>query len=134
MPQWIAREYLARRGGAKFKPEQLAEARCPLLGSVPRSIQIEGTFIPDWMINVDKQPEVGVEGYDAGGSILYEFFEKEFRKRCNVILALPERRHIYGQDIKPVIQITPEFAAFYLRINIAIGRSNDTHINGDRIA
>jgi hypothetical protein len=79
MPQWIAREYLARRGGAKFKPEQLAEARCPLLGSVPRSIQVEGTFIPDWMINVEKQPEVGLEGYDAGGRILYEFFEKELK-------------------------------------------------------
>ncbi|HEX3022651.1 MAG TPA: DUF4914 family protein, partial [Lachnospiraceae bacterium] len=32
MPQWVAREYIARRGSAKFKPEHLVEARCPLLG------------------------------------------------------------------------------------------------------
>jgi hypothetical protein len=29
MPQWIAREYLARRGAAKFRPDQLRPARCP---------------------------------------------------------------------------------------------------------
>lgn len=32
MPQWIAREYIARRGSAKFKQEHLKEARCTLLG------------------------------------------------------------------------------------------------------
>lgn len=77
MPQWIAREYLARRGGAKFKHEQLAEARCPLLGQVPRTLQVEGTFIPDWILNVDRQSEVGTEGYDAGSMILYDFFRRQ---------------------------------------------------------
>jgi hypothetical protein len=32
MPQWIAREYLARRGGARFSSEQVTPSRCPLLG------------------------------------------------------------------------------------------------------
>ncbi|MBF0217131.1 MAG: DUF4914 family protein [Candidatus Omnitrophica bacterium] len=79
MPQWIAREYLARRGGAKFKPEQLAEARCPLLGFVPRNLQVEGTFVPDWILNVDRQAEVGSEGYDAGALILYDFFAERLK-------------------------------------------------------
>ncbi len=29
-PQWIVREYLARKGSAKFKSEQLEESRCSL--------------------------------------------------------------------------------------------------------
>jgi hypothetical protein len=32
MPQWVMREYLARRGGAGFTREQIVPARCPLLG------------------------------------------------------------------------------------------------------
>ena len=32
MAEWIAREYLARRGSAKFGREQVGEALCPLLG------------------------------------------------------------------------------------------------------
>jgi hypothetical protein len=32
MPQWLAREYLARRGGVKFRDDQMMPARCPLLG------------------------------------------------------------------------------------------------------
>ena len=32
MAEWIAREYLARRGSAKFGREQVGEAICPLLG------------------------------------------------------------------------------------------------------
>jgi hypothetical protein len=35
MAEWIAREYLARRGSAKFAREQVGEAICPLLGYIP---------------------------------------------------------------------------------------------------
>ncbi|MBU4310925.1 DUF4914 family protein [bacterium] len=77
MPQWIAREYLARRGIAWFRPEQLIPARCALLGYVLRSMQIEGTIIPQWFLEVNKQPEVGDNGYDAGAKILYDFFRRE---------------------------------------------------------
>jgi hypothetical protein len=77
MPQWLTREFLARRGGVKFRPDQLSEARSPLLGYCPRSIQIEGIPIPQWFIQVNTQPEVGPDAYDAGARILHAFFKKE---------------------------------------------------------
>ncbi|MCG2677258.1 DUF4914 family protein [bacterium] len=80
MPQWISREYLARRGAAKFKSDQLLLARCPLLGYVPANMEIEGTRIPEWFIQVNRQLEVGDEGYDAGAKILYDFFQRELPK------------------------------------------------------
>jgi len=79
MPQWISREYLARRGGAKFRPEQLTPARCPLLGHAMYSMQVEGTQIPRWFLQVDGQPEVGEEAYDAGANILRDFFLRELK-------------------------------------------------------
>ena len=79
MPQWIAREYLARRGSARFQPDMLAPARCPLLGhAVPRMV-VEGTQIPKWLLQVDTQPEVGEDGYDSGAKILTAFFERELQ-------------------------------------------------------
>mgnify|MGYP000170983447 CR=1 FL=1 len=77
MPQWIAREYLARRGGAKFRPDQLRAARCPLLGYAISSMHVEGSQIPNWLLEVDTQTEVGKEGYDAGAAILKAFFRRE---------------------------------------------------------
>jgi len=80
MPQWIAREYLARRGSARFRPEQITPARCPLLGYAMHSMQIEGTIIPQWLLEVNTQPEVEADGYDAGAKILYDFFRRELPK------------------------------------------------------
>lgn len=74
MPQWIAREYLARRGAAKFRPEQLRPARCSLLGHTLHQLQVEGRMIARWFLQVDTQPEVGEEAYDEGASILKTFF------------------------------------------------------------
>lgn len=79
MPQWIAREYLARRGGAKFRPDQLKPARCPLLGYAICNMHVEGSQIPQWLLEVNAQPEVGDDGYDAGAAILVDFFRKELR-------------------------------------------------------
>ena len=76
MPQWIAREYLARRGSASFPPDALRPARCPLLGWAVFSMRVEGTQIPHWLLEVDTQPEVGEDGYDAGAKILGDFFKK----------------------------------------------------------
>src|ERR1044071_2668432 len=76
MPQWIAREYMARRGVAKFRPGQLRPARCPLLGHTLHQLQVEGRMIARWFLQVDTQPEVGEEAYDLGGKILEEFFFK----------------------------------------------------------
>ena len=80
MPQWIAREYLARRGSAKFKPDQLQPARCSLLGNALFQLQVEGRFIPRWFLQVQTQPEVGEEAYDQGAEMLYDFFHKQLKK------------------------------------------------------
>ena len=74
MPQWIAREYLARRNGAQFRREQLIPSRCSLFGYTLRSMEIEGTLIPQELLHVELQPEVGNECYDAGSSELKAFF------------------------------------------------------------
>ncbi len=94
MPQWISREYIARRGIAKFKPEQLAEARCPLLGYVPKGILFEGNRIPDWLIQVQRQSEVGEQGYDEGAAILYHFFREELSKYLTAELDDPGKNII----------------------------------------
>jgi hypothetical protein len=80
MPQWVMREYLARRGNARFKPEQIRPARCPLLGHAIFTMQVEGTTIPRWFLEVNSQPEVGNEGYDAGAKILFDFFRTQLLK------------------------------------------------------
>ena len=46
MPQWIAREFLARRGSAKFSAQQMTASRSPLLGFAMNSVKVDGTFIP----------------------------------------------------------------------------------------
>ncbi len=80
MPQWIAREYIARRGSAKFKPEHLVEARCSLLGFCLDSLKIDGQYIRRAFLKPETQQEVGLEGYDAGAKILTDFFKQELVK------------------------------------------------------
>ncbi len=77
MPQWVAREYLARRGGAEFDSTRVGASRCPLLGWTPGSIVVEGRPVGPWFFEVERQPEVGVEAYDAGAEILKEFVDRE---------------------------------------------------------
>jgi hypothetical protein len=76
MPQWIAREYLARRGVARFRPDQLQACRCPLLGYVLRQLHVEGRAIPPQLLQVNLQPEVGEEAYDQGAESLVSFFRQ----------------------------------------------------------
>lgn len=80
MPQWIAREYISRRGSAKFKPEHLVEARCPLLGFGLDSLKIDGQYIRRAFLRPETQQEVGTEGYDAGARMLTDFFRQELVK------------------------------------------------------
>lgn len=77
MPQWITREFIARRGGASFTAEQMKVSRCPLLGYTPRTILVEGQTIGRWFFEVHSQPEVGEAAYDQGAEILHNFFKKE---------------------------------------------------------
>ena len=80
MPQWIAREYLARRGGALFHKEQVVAARCPLLGYALKSITVEGQSIPSILLQVDLQREVGPEAYDQGAAQLADFFKQQLKQ------------------------------------------------------
>ena len=77
MAEWLMREYLARRGVAKFRPEQIRPARCPLLGYALHELQVEGRFVARWFLQVNTQPEVGNAGYDAGAEILNTFFRQQ---------------------------------------------------------
>lgn len=80
MPQWLARDYLARRGLAMFQADQLVESRCSLLGYSLQKIRIEGTIIPRWFLQVETQPEVGFDAYDKGAKILSDFFYEQIKK------------------------------------------------------
>ncbi len=60
MPQWITREFLASRGGARFTEKQMKPSHCPLLGYTPGKIVIEGGTLSVWFFEVDQQPEVAL--------------------------------------------------------------------------
>ena len=94
MPQWITREYLARRGSVKFRPDQLVPARCPLLGYALDSLKIDGEFVPKGLLQTNLQLEVGDEAYDAGSEILRGFFAQELKAFRNEDLSLEGRRII----------------------------------------
>jgi hypothetical protein len=79
MAEWVCREYLARRGGARFRKEQLVESECPLLGYVPASIQVEGTLIPRLFLDVSSQSEGGEEVFAEGARQWREFFKRELK-------------------------------------------------------
>ena len=79
-PQLLMREYLTRRGNAKLRTDQYQPARSPLLGYELNYLTIEGAKIPSRFLKVYKQPEVGIEGYDKGADILYDFFRTQLGK------------------------------------------------------
>ncbi len=80
MPQWIAREYLARRGSARFASNQIVESKCPLLGYALESLKIDGTFLSKGFLQVNRQSDVGDEAYEEGANILTDFFKRELAK------------------------------------------------------
>ena len=79
-PEWIAREYIARRGSVRFKPGKLHAARCPILGYTLPGLRVEGQQMPRGLLAVHDQLEVGYEGYDGGAEILMRFFKSELEK------------------------------------------------------
>ncbi len=110
-PQLLMREYLTRRGNAKFPAEQYQPARCPLLGYELNYVTIEGAKIPSRFLKVYKQPEVGEEGYDKGAEMLYDFFKKELQKYLQPEL-LPLGRKIIeaclnGASVEEYNQLLP---------------------------
>ncbi len=94
MPQWIAREYLARRGHAPFRPDQIEPSRCPLLGHALKTVHVEGTTISHWFLRVETQPEVGTEAYDRGAAILADFFREQLEPYLDEHDLLPQGRRI----------------------------------------
>jgi hypothetical protein len=76
-PQWIVREYLARRGAAHFRDDELVAARCPLLGYHRHHLQVEGQSIEPAFFDVALQPEVGQAAYAEGAAQLTEFFHRQ---------------------------------------------------------
>jgi hypothetical protein len=80
MPQWFSREYLARRGGRKFLSNEISPAASPLLGYIRKEMKVEGIILPDFLLDVRLQPEVGEEAYRKGEKMFYDFFERELKK------------------------------------------------------
>ncbi len=80
MAEWMAREYLARRGSAKFSRNQLNEAICPLLGYIPTQLRIEGSMIPRVFLQVEEQLQGGIEVYQEGARQWREFFARELKQ------------------------------------------------------
>jgi hypothetical protein len=93
-PQLMMREYMTRRGNAKLRSDQYRPARCPLLGYELNYLTIEGAKIPSRFLQVHKQPEVGIDGYDKGADMLYDFFKKELSKFLSPELSETGRRII----------------------------------------
>ena len=75
--EWIAREYLARRGGVNMKMNRLVAARCPLLGYALKEMKVDGQYISTKFLRPELQERLGLPGYDAGAKILTDFFAKE---------------------------------------------------------
>ncbi len=110
-PQWIAREYLARRGATGFPPNELKESRCSLLGYQREKIQVEGQTLGTWFFDVSKQPEVGEEAYDAGAKLLTDFFHSTVKEILHPELD-PLGREIIeaclnGADLKEYDRLIP---------------------------
>jgi len=80
MPQWVVREYIARRGGAKIKQEHLIESRCPLIGYSLDSLKIDGQYIRKEFLQPELQKDVGLEVYDQGSEMLMSFFKSEIEQ------------------------------------------------------
>ena len=55
----------------------LSKTQLALYGNIPK---LEGESIPEYLIKVEKQPEVGEKAYDKGAKILNIFFKKEITK------------------------------------------------------
>ena len=78
-PQWIMREYLARRGGVSFMKDELSASRCSLLGYSLNRLVVEGQDIEKYLLKPELQSEIGTEAYDAGAKQLTDFFHRELK-------------------------------------------------------
>ncbi|MBI4978475.1 MAG: DUF4914 family protein [Spirochaetes bacterium] len=77
MPQWIMREYFARRGSHGFSRNEIHPSPCPLLGYEMNRIVVEGQAIEPFLLHTRLQPEMGDAGFAAGAAVLTAFFREE---------------------------------------------------------
>ncbi|MCO6455442.1 MAG: DUF4914 family protein [Pirellulaceae bacterium] len=114
-PQWVAREYLARRGTGTFRKDELMPSRCPLLGYHRHTIQVEGQTVGTWFMDVSAQPEVGEEAYYAGAKMLTDFFHQQVRRFEHPELDPLGKRMIEacldGASLEEYDRFTPDTAA-----------------------
>ncbi len=75
--EWIAREYLARRGGVNFRMDRLIPAGSPILGYCLKAMKVDGQYISAQLLRPELQERLGEDGYAAGAQILNDFFAKE---------------------------------------------------------
>ena len=78
--QWLTREYLARRGSGRIRPEHLVPSRCALFGYTLNEVKIDGQLIRPTFLRPDLQSQVGIEAYDVGAKILADFFKSELQQ------------------------------------------------------
>lgn len=75
--EWIAREYLARRGGVNMRMDRLVPARCPILGYSLKEMKVDGQYLSPKFLRPELQERLGTAGYDTGARILNDFFARE---------------------------------------------------------
>jgi hypothetical protein len=75
--EWLDREYLARKGNAKFTKKQISPARCSTLGYALNSLRIDGFDIPHGLLKTNLQASIGDEAYDKGAKMLVDFFKEK---------------------------------------------------------
>lgn len=93
-PQWLMREYLARRGGVKFVREELSASRCSLLGYSLNRLVIENQEIEKFLLKPELQSEVGTAAYDKGAEELRAFFARELALYVNEPGLMPAGKKI----------------------------------------
>jgi len=79
VPEWIAREYLTRRGGVHFTHDEISESSLPLLGYQLEELVVEGFSFAKSFLNPALQPQVGQEAFDEGANILKDYFAQELK-------------------------------------------------------
>jgi len=80
MPQWIGREYLARRGNRIFNKDELIKSKFSLLGYTKKLLKIEDIIIPEFLLRPETQHEINEETYNSGFKIFEDFFKNEILK------------------------------------------------------
>ena len=135
-PQLLMREYLTRRGAARLRTDQYQPARCPLLGYELNYLTLEGSKIPSRFLKVYNQPEIGMEGYDAGAELLSDFFKNELQKYLKDDLLQTGKRIIdaclSNATIEEYNEIIPMSYEYEYSFNSIDDYEQSGHYNGVR--